>query len=161
MGLRRDYVGTTAPGIGHALPQTVVVLTFDAGQSVSEDIIFSTRRRGWVTPSSVVAATLPSRGGAATTARVARNVHLPVSAALYWRGQGAFTRHLCVRVLRTHPYRGGSRIYATRGTRFEAIELKRRVGRCRRLQEQEPSGGRQGTPLKQRSSLGLIPLDSG
>ena len=36
-------VGTTAPEIGHALPQTVAVLTSDAGQSVSKDIIFFTR----------------------------------------------------------------------------------------------------------------------
>ena len=34
-------MGTTAPEIGHALLQTVAVLTSDAGQSVSKDIIFS------------------------------------------------------------------------------------------------------------------------
>ena len=39
-------MGTTAPEIGHALLQTVAVLTSDAGQSVSEDIIFSTLHLG-------------------------------------------------------------------------------------------------------------------
>ena len=34
-------IGTTAPEIGHALPQTVAVLTSGAGQSISENIIFS------------------------------------------------------------------------------------------------------------------------
>ena len=33
-------MGTTAPEIGHALLQTVAVLTSDAGQSVSKDINF-------------------------------------------------------------------------------------------------------------------------
>ena len=52
---------------------------------------------GRATPSSVVAATLPSWGGA-TTARVVRNVHLPVSEPLYWRGGCALKRATCVRV---------------------------------------------------------------
>ena len=34
-------IGTAAPEIGHAFPQTVAVLTSDAGQSVPKDIIFS------------------------------------------------------------------------------------------------------------------------
>ena len=37
----RTLVDTTAPEIGRALLQTVAVLTSDAGQSVSKDIIFS------------------------------------------------------------------------------------------------------------------------
>ena len=50
-------IGTTAPEIGHALPQMVAVLTSDAGQSVSKDILFSSlgldgrlllAGRGWV-----------------------------------------------------------------------------------------------------------------
>ena len=58
----------------------------------------------------------PWRG--ATTARVARNAHLPKSRQPSSIGEGSVrkSRHLCVRVLRTHPYRGGSRIFATRVT---------------------------------------------
>ena len=51
--------------------------------------------RGRVTPSSFVAATLPS-WGAAATARLARNVHLPVLKPLYWRGEYALRRATCV-----------------------------------------------------------------
>ena len=39
-------MGTTIFEIGHAVPQTVAVLTSDAGQSVSKDIIFSNRKPG-------------------------------------------------------------------------------------------------------------------
>ena len=74
------------------------------------------------------------------------------------RGMCGKTRHFCVRVLRTHPYRGGSRIFAmifaTRADErreprvFEGdrTALKRRVGRRRRFKE--PSGGASGNPAE-------------
>ena len=106
---------------------------------------------GRITPSSVVAATLPSWGGRDHGPSGPKRPSVSLGTPLLERGMCVKTRHLCARVLRTHPYRGGGiKDFGDESHEFvRAIEPRLGGASSDDLGgSRNRAGGRQGTPLK-------------